>query len=384
MNRQEDNTAKTVYLHIGMPKTGTSSIQVFCRINRRILHKYGYDFPIILPKYPGIRIERNAHFLDGSASRSTLTDFEQSSSENQRLTPSAEQQSRMEKKGFAAVHKGLSEYDSVILSDESLWYLLNPRWKSPLELLCKDALEHHYCIKIVVYLRRQDQFLFSQWNQRVKLSSSPLTFSEHVEDVLTHNPYILDYARSLDWIAGQVGRENVIVRRFEKSSWVGGTIYTDFLDAVGLDPRSRVKMPKEKVNTGLLLNFAELQRQINRNPSLSEEEKDYLRRYLINTSLNRTEHTEYGLFSTEETREFLARYAEGNATVARKFLNTEGSLFTDEIKETKKWHPDNEYMEEDICSYLTLLSNAALGWDTIKYRFRSFIKRIVYSFLEIR
>src|SRR4051794_21843291 len=40
--------AKPVFLHIGMPKTGTSSIQQYLRNNRSVLKRHGFIVPITL------------------------------------------------------------------------------------------------------------------------------------------------------------------------------------------------------------------------------------------------------------------------------------------------------------------------------------------------
>lgn len=38
---------KTLYIHIGCPKTATTSIQYFCNENKEILSKNGVYFPIL-------------------------------------------------------------------------------------------------------------------------------------------------------------------------------------------------------------------------------------------------------------------------------------------------------------------------------------------------
>lgn len=56
---------KTLYLHIGMPKTGTSSIQKFLLQNPEALARQGYCFPKLPHKYPYVYNNRNAHFMVG-------------------------------------------------------------------------------------------------------------------------------------------------------------------------------------------------------------------------------------------------------------------------------------------------------------------------------
>jgi hypothetical protein len=53
----------TLYLHIGMPKTGTTAIQNFLTDNAEALKKYGICYPDLGFRYPSIGIPRNAHFL---------------------------------------------------------------------------------------------------------------------------------------------------------------------------------------------------------------------------------------------------------------------------------------------------------------------------------
>ena len=96
---------KTLYLHVGTPKTATSSIQKFLQINREILEEYGYFFPKLLQKYPNVGLNRNAHFMvevppakDGA---------ERGISESEVL-----------QEGMEQVADAFGKYDHVILSEE--------------------------------------------------------------------------------------------------------------------------------------------------------------------------------------------------------------------------------------------------------------------------
>lgn len=371
---------KTLYLHIGTPKTATSSIQMFCRVNRHRFREYGYEFPMPLHKYPFVGHNRNAHFLvDSSPKLDASGHIENSADET--LERSKERQKHLAG-GMKIIHKAFEKYNNVILSDEGLWLSLNYNQRNPLDILCENAREYGYQIKVIVYLRRQDLFVTSRWNQLVKEGAISQTFQEYLDDLLFRRSLIVDYAESLDRIAAKLSKENVIVRRFESSSWVGGSIYTDFLDAVGLAPDVSMKSLKMDMNTSLTLNFVELQRQINASADISNNQKEFFSYFLRKASGKGKEHSKYGELSTEEIQEFLAQYEEGNARIAKEYLGEDGSLFSPVIKDAQKWIPDNEYMDQDRILYLLEVSKAAHGLPLWEYRCKHFIKAIIQKFLS--
>ncbi|MCD7763345.1 MAG: hypothetical protein LUI14_09150 [Lachnospiraceae bacterium] len=366
---------KTLYVHIGTPKTATSSLQDFCWMNRQHFHKLGFAFPLMAPIHPGAPILRNAHFLVDSSPRYGADGLlEKANDDDPKKQPI--RQKNLEH-GLSMVHKAFQKDDNVILTDESLWISLCYNQKNPLDILCEDAKKEHYRIRVIVYLRRQDQYLISRWNQFVKNSSSTQTFQEYLDEVLLRWPLIADYAEAVDDIAKKIGKENVIVRRFEPSSWKDGSIYADFLDALGLDLDASFKQPKQETNTGLTLNYAEIQRQLNLNADIPAKQKEFLGYCLRKASDSGSKHAEYGLFSTSETKEFLAGYEEGNTRIAREYLGVDGPLFPSAIKETGKWEPQNEYMGEDLSFYLSLVARTSSGTDKWKYHCKKLSKSIV-------
>ena len=60
---------RTLYLHIGTPKTATTSIQMFCVDNESVLKKLGYSYPILNFKFPKVEKRRNGHFLVGGTKK---------------------------------------------------------------------------------------------------------------------------------------------------------------------------------------------------------------------------------------------------------------------------------------------------------------------------
>ena len=71
---------------------------------------------------------------------------------------------------------------------------------------------------------------------------------------------------------------------------------------------------------------------------------------------------EYGMFSPEERKAFMAQYEDGNARVARRFLHREdGVLFYEKQRELPQWKPDRKELDEDVVRVLS-------GADVYLYR----------------
>lgn len=77
--------------------------------------------------------------------------------------------------------------------------------------------------KIVIYLRRQDKFAEAMWKQRVKngrYTGSPLDYMGSNKN--------LNYLPTLNHFANVFGKENLIVRPFERDHFPDGDVLLDF------------------------------------------------------------------------------------------------------------------------------------------------------------
>lgn len=333
---------KTLYLHIGTPKTATSSIQDFLSLNREVLKKHGYCFPEQPHRYPYVAANRNAHFMvenlyfeNGTRDQALETEFLREGMDN-----------------AAAC---LKEYDNIILSEESIFRVSSYSRKELFPYLKEEALQRGYQIKIIVYLRRQDEFLISDWNQRVKQGKTAYTISldTHIKNTQKKFKLVLNYAAKLDKIAEVFGKENLIVRRFDPDSWVNHSIIHDFMDCIGLEVTDDFQFPPRRSNAGLSENNAEIKRIINKNTFFSKDENIYLSNFLRTLS---EESRSYPcrMLSAEETRVLLDKYSAGNAHIASEYISDGKPLFSDEIPDLPKWEKDNPYMTEDIIRFFPL------------------------------
>lgn len=368
---------KTLYLHIGTPKTATSSIQRFCVKNRKVLQSKGYCYPRAIRDYDTASRNRNAHFMIGRIR-----------CKGDRDVPNAEER-RVFAEGMEHVHACFEEFDNVIMSDEGLWLASGPArsrpnlWKD----LKEDADQYGYRIKLIVYLRRQDQFLSSRYNQRVKNSGLTQTWEEHVKRAPKALGDVLDYASKLSNMAEVFGRENICVRRFDRAEFYGGSIYADFFQFLGLEITDEYQELEEDANLAFGGNTFEIMRVINTIPEFDESNRAYMR-YLLKQcaaeSGNRYKHT---MFSKEEAEAFLLDYREGNRQIAEDYIGDGRPLFNYEVKDTEKWQKQNDHMIDDLIRLFAVTTcqlhaeieqlKAEAAANTLPRRIRRFIRRIL-------
>lgn len=334
---------KTLYLHIGTAKTATSSIQKYCLINQEVLNKYNYSYPLMPFEYPGVNERRNGHFL--------LYTFHE-----ERWTDEDKQEYRDNlAEGLKRVKQIFKEVDNIVLSDESLWTASSYTRYNPIEIIKKDADENNYTVKVIVYLRRQDNYISSRWNQFVKYEGRPQTFKNHVKWIMNNNRLIVEYDKSLDAISNLIGKDNVIVRRFEPSTWINNSIYEDFANAISFENVAELQLPEEDMNPGIKGNAVEIKRIINTMSSIEPDDKVHIGKIAGTLSSDLKDADMYSMFSVEETKEFLANFKDGNDYIAKEYLGIEPPLFSETIKDLPKWEANNKYMTEDIIKFFTAM-----------------------------
>ncbi|MDE6760337.1 MAG: hypothetical protein K2J90_06570 [Lachnospiraceae bacterium] len=332
----------TIYLHIGTAKTGTTAIQNFCSENQEVLNQQGYYYPEFTYRYPSASRLRNGHFLFGRVhDEDGLRDDKR--------------EEEIFQEGFHEIYKAFKKYQNIILSDEGLWTCGFRDEKNVWEKIMEEVGEKQIAIKVIVYLRMQDTFLYSWWSQRVKeglRAESQLTWERMVNEL----PMIqLDYYDMLERIADYVGRDNIIVRRFETERFIGGTLYTDFIDALGLTYSEEFHVKSEMRNISLTRNSNEIKRILNRLPGLDTDENALFRQLLVEQSGYQKENDIYNMFSEEERTVFLAKYHEGNIRIAKEYLGEE-ELFLPKDGKKKKWNPHDGYMLEDVILFFGSLA----------------------------
>lgn len=328
---------KVLHIHIGAPKTATTAIQFFCSENAAVLAEKGYCYPIFPFSYPGIAPGHNGRFLLGML-------------KDENGVRNTAQEEKNFKEGMAIVRKQFETYDNVVLSDESIWRGMDSEKKDLWEIMMREAEAGGFTLHVIVYFRRQDKYFLSHWNQQVKKQRSEEVFEAYADRV---DRLRLDYYRKLSRMAEIVGKEHITVRRFESDRLEGGSIYADFLSALGLALTEEYHVSQAVRNTGLYGNTHEIKRVLNAFPEMKQIRTQlFMVEMLQKCSDFSKKQYPAEMYSKEEIEAFLEPYREGNRKIAEEYLNEPGEeLFAEEVKDLPKWQKENPYMLDDVIRF---------------------------------
>jgi hypothetical protein len=297
-------------LHIGCDKTGTTSIQQFLRRNRAALRDQG----CLYPRTPG----QVRHSDLGLYARSD--DRLVGSRLWQRTERASPDQFRRRLRRRLLRETAASGASTVVLSDEAL-YKLAPGSIARLRGLFDDLAG---TVRVVVYLRRQDDHLVSSYQQAVRVGQV-LDFAGWARKDFAG---VYDYA---GWLASwqrELAPVEIAVRPFERPRFRQGSLTEDFLHAAGLDVDAADLKTVEVRNESLGAETVEVLRILN----LYRVEHEGAQRHLISNRqhVKRLRQADQGpqvTLPAADLDRFMARWEESNRRVAREFLG-EDDLFT--------------------------------------------------------
>jgi len=293
---------KRCLLHIGAPKTGSTALQKFLATNRERLRGLGMEYPDVSLRGFG---HHDIAFLVGGGYPTWATPQDRPLEELVRDLADTVASSPM-----------------VALSSENFYLLPNPPGVAQ---LLEQAGIGAGDVRVIVYLRRQDEAHLSWYNQAVKAQG----YSGSIADNIGETHSLWDYAAQLKRWAAVFGADNLVVRTYQLPDAPGGDIRRDFLRIAGL-PEDGFDFPRENVNSRINAEILEFQRLINQLP-LSPQQKRGAHKELIELTAQTTGtslFTDAALLGAKERAAILARHAEGNAAVARAYLKRD-RLFDD-------------------------------------------------------
>ena len=285
-----NKTPKTIYVHAGMSKTGTTSIQKMLTKNQQMLSENGILYP-------------NAARKNGIGHHSLASFIKQGKDRDEALKLQAEIEA--------------CEHPTVIVSTELLERMSPQKWQS----LKTFFAPHH--VKIIYYLRRQDDAIVSMYNELVKKHAVNLDFSTYLET--SPRVDLLDYRTTLSVIEDVFGIQNMSLGIFSQGSLKFGNIGNDFIARIKPEFAQLPEFAAPHDNSSLMPASAMLMARINGQVDFNI---DHLKFYgpacklaeVVNNQLKSMTTVRHDYFETQQRDAFLQKFAESNQFISDKYL----------------------------------------------------------------
>jgi hypothetical protein len=325
---------KQVFLHIGVHKTGSSSIQFFLHRNREQLARLGYLYPS----------QKRAHHNLAFTLRSH---------------PQADYQSDTWEDVIDEIES--ADLEKIILSSESFVEDITLEFIKQVGEKLKN-----YQTKIIIYLKRQDKKIESHLTQRIKTGAAVTDIGLYIDRELA-----IDYLEIVNNWSRVFGKDNIIVKPFEKAQIED--LYQNFLASVGINS---IEGFKQTVDINIRPSLAQIIGTNFINQQLENTfEKSKRKSYRLAIKSNveypksffkYTQHwqskSKYNLIPYDKAREILKNSQEQNSLIAKKFLNREDECLFYEPLDLYEYDSLNINQLDkqqliDLCSYLFLLNS---------------------------
>ena len=321
---------KNLILHIGLPKTGTSSIQYALNRAREKLLKHGILYP-----ETGQWADYSHHGL-GFALRG-VSDYGGQPVEAVETLLDA----------LSEEYDKHRSAETVLISSEIFQALVWPKRIAALKRFT-DQFEQ---VKIIAVLRRQDLLLESLFKQHVK--DPTVALSESVEDYFDRVGGWFNYKNFLSRWSDLYGRDNLLL--IPHNARQRDSILTEFTNVLSAQTGRKIALkPGKKKNLSLNGEGLEIKWQLNGEyPDVTENER--LLEFIFET-LDCTRKIQ--VFSREQRQAILDRNFQNNLWMFNTFPDADWSIF-------QNVHPTGQFIgqvsEQRIDEVRTAFQNTLIG-----------------------
>lgn len=308
---------KTVFLHIGLHKTGTSSIQKFLSKNHSLLLDNSIEY--LLPKPWPIPFTKEP-VIDVNV------------------------------KGFEDI--GNSSANKIVISHENYSWIFE---EEKARIIVQEILKHADQLKVILYLRRQDSLAISQKQEGTKWIDNSVAYGHELSalpkelNYFSKN-YLNFYDKAKLW-AKTAGKSNLIIRILDKEKLVGGDVVKDFCHLIGADSikgfedvgRVNESIPRKKQ---LFLHLTR--------PFFPENtpEKHQLVDFVLNLN---SDDSQKLLPSKIDAKAFYQKFSVSNAQLKNEFFpEIEGDVFSNDFSMYSDISNEN-YSERERLEFFSLV-----------------------------
>lgn len=311
-------------VHVGANKTGSSAVQRFLALNITALRAEGIIVPDnefrVAEKVPGYHVWGFAELLKNP--------------------PEGRRRLEEAVTGIEEAHTGAS---AILLSAENL--AANPAAPSLFE-----GLVERYDVRVVMYIRRQDEYILSSWQQWY--SKIQADFWAWVVSVVGELGDWRAYLQNWETV---VPRERITVRLYERPKLEGGDVIADFHGLLGVSrPFDEFAYPQNTVNPSFSDAITEL---VSGNDLIFENvhDNDFYRFVEKMTGDRYVRDPRVSPITLRQRQAILSKYKAQNDWVRRNYFpHATGDLFTPP-KEGDYHHVSREEMDREKLEFLTTL-----------------------------
>lgn len=312
-------------LHIGTEKTGSTTLQGFFHVNRSLLRKNGILYTqslgkkanngICLMVYP---LERRDHLTEKAKVKS-----------NRDLQLKQEELKKVLKKELKTVGG-----NKVVISSELIQSrLISEEDVNNLKVVLEDIGFKSF--KVIVYLRNPSDIAQSLYSTAIKFghswNSPPPPTDHYFQNICNHKA-------TLERFGNVFGLENIKPRLFQRETMVGGSIVSDFFDAIETPIPGKVIISND-ANPSLSYTGTVLLTEINKNWNRTDKgNPNYMRSDLVRVFEKYLSTSKFRI-SRDLKMQYDQYFEDSNEWVRANYFSHMNSLFTvndDEIVEVQK------------------------------------------------
>lgn len=211
-------------IHIGTPKSGTTSIQAFLRLNQEALRAQGFRCEPFDPtnlaqmELATVGVVRAGDTVKEANKRHALGVGDRAS------------QLAYVDRYEAMLREGVSSWgeQTYLASGEQVHsWLSSPERIAALDQFLGQFFDE---VRYVVYYRPQEEFMLSTYSERVR-RGEVITFERHFQQRL----HKMDYWRKAGMWTGVVGKDRFVPRLMVHDALEGGDLLDDFCTFAGID-----------------------------------------------------------------------------------------------------------------------------------------------------
>lgn len=328
---------KTIYIHIGFMKTGTSALQSFLsknskflrindiyfpEVNQKAMNYLGFSLLDEIPPYVHHKLKISAKDLYGELKREILK----------------------------------TKQNNIIITAEA-FSLISTNYflgeNGPIKIR-EFLIDNSFNFKIIASVRRQDDYLISQYNQHVKTHNFYNLFHEDIEQFYSEKKELFDFNSVIKRWEKVFGTENIILNIYDKKL----DSVVEFFKLFNLDIKSFNVEYAGNYNAKLSNKGMEFMRVANKyGINKQSASQNYLLIELIEKQLSHDERK--STLPRHLSNQVLKDTFEGNVDLSNRYFNANYTWFDTEMDDVSQENSldTNELRTDEAIKVATAIWN---------------------------